>query len=49
MLSNSEIDRLSQYATFELWGARGKEESVVRFVTSWATGEQQVDELIARL
>ena len=49
VLPNSEIDRLSQYATFELWGARGKEESVVRFVTSWATGEQQVDELIARL
>lgn len=49
VLPNSEIDRLGQYATFELWGARGERESVVRFVTSWATGEQQVDELIARL
>lgn len=49
LLPNREIDRLSQYATFELWGPRGEEETVVRFVTSWATEERQVDELIARL
>ena len=49
VLPNSEIDRLSQYATFELWGARGKEESVVRFVTSWATTDEQIDALTARL
>lgn len=30
-------------------GARGEEESIVRFVTSWATDERQIDELIARL
>lgn len=49
VLPNSEIDRLNQYATFELWGPRGERESVVRFVTSWATEERQIDELIARL
>ena len=49
VLLNREIDRLSQYATFELWGPRGKEESVVRFVTSWATTDEQIDALIARL
>lgn len=49
VLPNREIDRLSQYATFELWGPRGKEESVVRFVTSWATTDEQIDALIARL
>lgn len=49
VLPNREIDRLSQFATFELWGARGEEESVVRFVTSWATEERHIDELIARL
>lgn len=49
LLPNREIDRLSQYATFELWGPRGEEETVVRFVTSWATEERQIDELITRL
>lgn len=49
LLPNREIDRLNQYATFELWGPRGEEESVVRFVTSWATTDEQIDALIARL
>lgn len=49
VLPNREIDRLGQYASFELWGARGEEESVVRFVTSWATEERHIDELIGRL
>ncbi len=49
ILPNDEIDRLSQFATFELWGPRGERESTVRFVTSWATREQQIDQLIARL
>lgn len=49
VLPNGELDRLSQYATFELWGPRGEEESVVRFVTSWATTDEQIDALIARL
>ena len=49
ILPNNEIDRLSQFATFELWGPRGERESTVRFVTSWATREQQIDQLIARL
>ena len=49
VLPNREIDRLSQYATFELWGPRGKEESVVRFVTNWATTDEQIDALTARL
>lgn len=48
-LPNKEIDRLSAFATFELWGPRGDEESVVRFVTSWATREEDVDNFIAEL
>ena len=36
-------------ATFELWGPRGETETVVRFVTSWATREEDVDKLIALL
>lgn len=48
-LSNEIIDRLSQNATFELWGPRGEKETVVRFVTSWATREKDVDALISLL
>lgn len=48
-LSNETIDRLSQNATFELWGPRGEKETVVRFVTSWATREEDVDALISLL
>lgn len=49
VLPNSEIDRLSRFATFELWGPRGETESVVRFVTSWATEESHIDVLIGHL
>ena len=48
-LPNKEIERLMRYATFELWGARGETETVVRFVTSWATREEDVDLLISYL
>lgn len=48
-LPNETMDRLLQHATFELWGPRGKEETTVRFVTSWATREEDVDKLISLL
>ena len=48
-LPNETIDRLFHEATFELWGPRGERESVVRFVTSWATREEDVDRLIELL
>lgn len=44
-LPNSVIDTLRQSASFDYWGPRGKEQSIVRFVTSWATTEQDIDEL----
>lgn len=46
VLPNETIDRLSKSASFELWGPRGKSESTVRFVTSWATREEDVDAFI---
>lgn len=49
ILPNSEIERLKRIATFELWGAMGIEETPVRFVTSWATREEDIDLLIAAL
>ena len=48
-LPNTEIDRLSQFAGFELWGPRGEMETIVRFVTSWATCEEDVDALLELL
>jgi threonine aldolase len=35
--------------SFEDWGVRGKTETTVRFVTSWATTEKEVEELIEQL
>ncbi|MBR6539530.1 MAG: low specificity L-threonine aldolase [Bacteroides sp.] len=49
VMPNEQIDRLMQHATFELWGPRGETETVVRFVTSWATTDEAIDELIERL
>lgn len=48
-LPNDVIDRLKKNVSFELWGARGETESVVRFVTDWATKEEDVDRLLAFL
>lgn len=48
-LPNEEIDRLSEYAGFELWGPRGEKETIVRFVTNWATSEKDVDAFIELL
>ena len=48
-LPNEVVDRLLQRASFEMWGPRGATESVVRFVTSWSTTDEEVEELISLL
>lgn len=48
-LPNEVIDRLLQRASFEMWGPRGESESVVRFVTSWSTTDEEVDALVSLL
>lgn len=48
-LPNELIDRLLLHASFEMWGPRGESESVVRFVTSWSTTNEDVDKLIELL
>jgi threonine aldolase len=48
-LQNEVIDRLMRTSTFEIWGTRGKTHSTVRFVTSWATKQEAVEQLIAEL
>lgn len=49
MLPNEVIDRLKQTATFELWGPRGEHVTPVRFVTDWATTQEDIDELARAL
>lgn len=49
ILPNSEIDRLSEYASFEYWGPRGENETPVRFVTDWSTKADDVDMFIKQL
>lgn len=48
-LPNSVIDRLRETISFDYWGPRGENDSVVRFVTSWATRDIDVDTLIAAI
>ena len=44
-LPNELIDRLKRYISFDYWGPRGDTESVVRFVTSWATTNEDINTL----
>ncbi len=48
-LPNEVMDRLAKTCTFEVWGTRGEKETRVRFVTSWATKQADVEALIAEL
>lgn len=41
-LPNDVIDTLRQSVSFDYWGPRGEESSIVRFVTSWATTEADI-------
>lgn len=45
ILPNGVIEKLREDVSFELWGAPGKEESHVRFVTSWSTPYDAIERL----
>lgn len=49
VLPNGIMDKLREHASFEMWGPRGERETPVRFVTSWATKESDVDALAGML
>lgn len=46
VLPNEVMDKLHESVSFEVWGTRGEKTTTVRFVTSWATTEQDVETLI---
>ena len=49
VLPNSVIDSLQTQVSFEFWGPRGKEESIVRFVTDWTTTPDDIETLLSHL
>ena len=50
VLPNEVVDDLREKGvSFEDWGIRGEKETTVRFVTSWATTEEDLKELVKRL
>lgn len=49
IMPNEMIDSLMKVATFELWGPRGEKETPVRFVTDWATTDEEISILSAAL
>ena len=46
ILPNSHLKRLEEKYSFELWTAMDEEYSAVRFCTSWATRDEDIDALI---
>ena len=49
VLENDEMKRLSERCAFTFWEPYDETHTVVRFVTSWATREEDVDALLAAL
>ena len=45
IISNEEVERLSQHVEFTHWGQADKHRTICRFVTSWATTEEELQEL----
>lgn len=48
-LPDEMIDKLMRVATFELWGPRGEKETPARFVTDWATSDEEVAALVSMI
>lgn len=48
-LPNELIEKLKAVATFDYWGAPGPEESTIRFVTSWSTTDEDVENLLKHI
>ena len=49
VLDETQFEALSKIAVFELWERLEDGRSVVRFCTSWATREEDVDALLAQI
>ena len=45
IISNDEVERISQKVIFTHWGPADQNNTICRFVTSWATTEESLKEL----
>jgi threonine aldolase len=45
VISNEEVERLSREVLFTHWGPADKNHTICRFVTSWATTEEELEQL----
>ena len=45
VLPDAEVERLSQHMEFTHFGQADKHHTICRFVTSWATTEEEINEL----
>ena len=45
ILKNSLVKKISKKVTFTIWGKLKNETSICRFVTSWATKDEEIEEL----
>ena len=43
IIANEEVERLSQHVEFTHWGQADKYHTICRFVTSWATTQEELD------
>jgi threonine aldolase len=46
VLENSKMQELKKFVSFSYWQKFDENHTVVRFATSWATTQEQVDELL---
>lgn len=49
ILENSKMKELEEKVTFSIWEPLDQDHTVVRFATSWATTDQQVEDLLAMI
>ena len=49
VLKNADMEQLAKRVSFSFWEKADSDHTVVRFATSWATKEEDVDALIALL
>lgn len=47
ILPTSIIGTLAQHVAFDVWGAPGEKETVIRLVTDWNTSQNDIDEVVA--
>lgn len=48
-VTNEQVEELKEKVSFEIWGKYDETHTTIRFVTSWGTTEEEIEELLAVL